>query len=551
MERFYRIIPLIKRNDPTINTVSIIEQFVTGTMVDVLIGAINCNTFITKVVFDTNDLSVESCNKIFDLIITNPKLCRLEVINNNVSDISIQHLSENLRKVPQSRNPIDLNLRRNKITQVGAEYLASSLSSNSPIGCLDIRHNEKVGDKGLESIALSLSNNTTLTILDIIGCGLNEDSAAALSDALTENHTLTTLLIEDKLNLRTIYSLGELFSDPLCSLQSLYLWRCSLDAELLKVLCRNIKKNTSLRKLALSYNNIDDTGSISLADIILNNKSLKKLQLGANSFTETAAGYFGVALAKNDTLQFLDLSKNKLKSHGVWPIAISLMNNTALQSIDLRCNSIDSSGVEIICELLSNNKSICDMKLSGNMFDDNSIVLIADVLKSNNSLKEIELSEVGMGSRGFVSICNALKSNCTLERITVSFNHLTANCLSSFADLMKVNSSLKIFEMSNCEIDDEGCSFIADGIASNSSLINLDISSNLINTEGALMLIDAMQGNYTLYKMDIKKNPFCFLNEYFKTIANKMSDFLERNNYYKYNNLMKDMSALAFDQVYM
>ena len=109
----------------------------------------------------------------------------------------------------------------------------------------------------------------------------------------------------------------------------MYLWCCSLNADLLEVLCRNIKKNKSLRKLALSYNNIDDSGSISLANKILNTKSLLKLQLGANSFTETA-GYFGVALSKNDTLTFLDLSDYNLKSRGVWPIYISLMNNTSL-----------------------------------------------------------------------------------------------------------------------------------------------------------------------------------------------------------------------------
>ncbi|KAK8842752.1 hypothetical protein M9Y10_025616 [Tritrichomonas musculus] len=550
MERFTRIVPLLKRNDPIINSLNMCSIELTNKMTNDLIDALNCNTFISKIVLHTNRLSVESCNKLFDLLITNPKLDHLEIVNNNIQDVSLKYLSEVLKKLPQTRSPINLSLRSNRFTYKGAEYLASALEANAPVCWLDLRYNPTISDRGVEALALALTNNTMLTGLDVIKCGCNEYGAAALSDSLIENHTLRTLLIQDELSLQAIHSLSILFSDPSCSLQALYLWHCSLNAQLLEVLCRHIKGNTSLTTLALSYNKIDDNSSIFLADMILRNKSLTKLHLGANLFTPTAAGYFGVALSKNNTLQFLDLSRNNLSSYGVWPIAISLMNNTVLRTIDLRYNHIDSSGAEIICELLSTNTSIYVMRLSGNIFDDTAIDFIAARLKMNTTLKDIELNNVQMGSGGFISLCNALKSNSTLERLSISSNHFTSQSLSSFAELMKKNTPLQVFEMSDCNIDDQGCTFIAEGIMSNSTLIELDISKNLINEQGALMILDAMQGNYSLMKLNVNENPFIDPDGSL-VIPNKIADFLERNNYYQHNKLMKDMAALATDLAFL
>ena len=85
---------------------------------------------------------------------------------------------------------------------------------------------------------------------------------------------------------------------------------------------------------------------------------------------------------------------------------------------------------------------------------------------------------------------------------------------------------------------------------SNSNLVELDISKNLINTAGALMIIDALQGNYSLMKLDVNENPFID-PEGSLVIPNKIADFLERNNYYQHNKLMKDMAALATDPAFI
>ncbi|KAH0795143.1 Leucine Rich Repeat family protein [Histomonas meleagridis] len=558
MERFQRIVPLLKRNDPIINSLNMCTIQMTDDMIDILIEALNSNSFISKIVLFDNALTEKSAIKIFNLLLTNPKLTHLEISNNKLSDESIIELSKTLKKLPPNRDPISVCLRKNDFSLMGAEALAGALRSNVPVYWLDLRDNPQIGDRGIESIACSLTSNTNLTGLDVIKCGCNELGAAALADSLLDNHTLKTLLIQDELNFNAINSLGRLFEAPTCSLQALYLWHCSLTAKLLEELCMSLRMNCSLTTLALSYNKIDDKGAIYLADMIFKNKSLLKLQLGANLFSTHTAGYFGVALSKNATLQFLDLSRNNLRSYGVWPIAVSLMNNKTLKTIDLRYNSIDSSGAEILCELIAKNTSITVMRLSGNTFDSNSIKMIAEKLKVNKTLKDLELNEVSMTSDGFVALCNALIINNTLEHISLSKNFFTSDsAMKSFSKLLKTNKTLQVIGMSSCMISDEGCKYIAEGIAGNSTLLELDISKNNISIEGARMILEALQGNYSLMKLDQNENPFYGDNNAaddgepgLDEILNRSTDYLERNNYYQHNILMKDMSAMAKDTVF-
>jgi hypothetical protein len=99
-------------------------------------------------------------------------------------------------------------------------------------------------------------------------------------------------------------------------------------------------------------------------------------------------------------------------------------------------------------------------------------------------------------------------------------------------------------------IDDEGCQYIAEGITFNSTLSELDLAKNHIDLDGVRCILDAIQGNYTLMKIDLLDNPFCDRPEK-EAVSDKVSDFLDRNNYYLHNILMKDMSALAMDECFL
>lgn len=551
MERFHRIVPLLRRNDPIINSLNMTTIKLEPKMTEDLVSALSQNTFISKIVLQDNKLSCEDCKKVFGLLLSNPKLAHLEVVSNNVDDEAVQFLSEVLQKLRKNHEPITIVLRSNKLTQKGAEALAEALRRNVPVSWLDLRYNARLTDEGVEKIASALSSNQTLTGLDLIKCGCDRRGAAALAEALTlDNHTLTTLLLQDTLSWDAIDSIGRMLADVACRLEALYLWHCELEAKHVQILCSSLKDNKALKTLALSYNELDDHGGVHLSHMLVRNRGLTKLHLGANHFSEMTAGYLGVALAKNNALQFLDLSRNYLKSGGVWPLAVSLMHNKALKTIDLRHNNITESATDTLCELIRENTSIQTMRLSGNPFNDRAIVHLARQLEMNTTLKDLELNDVRMTGHGFKALCRALMKNKTMEKISLNKNPIRSHALKWFARLLKENTSLQTVGLSECEIGREGCVYIAEGIQSNGTLNELDLKSNEIDIPGILVILDAIIGNYSLMKIDWVENPFT--NEpHADEVSGRIIDFLERNNYYHHNILMRDMRAVAEDVALM
>ena len=549
--RFERIVPLLCRNDPIINSLNMTAIDLDDEMTDKLVGALSRNNFISKIVLQTNKLTTENCKKIFGLLLSNPKLVHLEVIDNDVQDEAIEYLSQVLQKVHKNHEPITIILRSNAFGPKGAGYLADALSKNVPVYWLDLRYNKDITDAGVERIATALADNQTLVGLDLIKCGCNDLGAEALAGALSvDNHTLTTLLLQDNLNLRAVYSLGQLLAESCCRLEALYLWHCELDESMGRILCRSLRQNKTLKTLALSYNKLDDKGGLFLSDMLVRNRGLKKLHLGANRLTETTAGYLGVALAKNNSLEYLDISRNHLRSFGLWPLAVSLMKNTALKTIDLRHNKITDSAAEILCELVGENSSMQSMRLSGNQFGDVCIRQLALKLDMNKTIKELELNEVEMKTDGFKALCYALRKNTTMEKISLNRNPLKSEAMYYFAKLLKENTSLQMVGLSECEIGDDGCRYIADGIQCNSTLTELDLSKNGIDVPGIKRILDAILGNYSLTKIDWVDNKFTE-DPTGDKLSGTIVDFLERNNYYQHNILMRDMRAVAEDEALM
>lgn len=410
MERLNRIIALIRRNDPIINCLTLCSIELTHEKIIELIEAFKNNYFIVKIVLTGNVIEPESFELIFNLLLTNKKLIHLEITRTIIPNESIVHLANVLTKIPKNRQPIRLILRSNSFGFNGAQALALALSENSPICYLDLRNNSNISDLGVAEIANSLSTNTVLNGLDLINCGCNIIGTTALSDSLLDNQTLSCLLLQNPLNFNTVSPLSSLLAQSQCSLQELYLWKCELSLQSIKLLCESLQSNKSLTTLALSYNDIVDEGASCLAEMIAENQTLLRLHLGANKFSSAGASYLGISLTRNNVLQFLDLSRNKIRSAGVWSISLALLDNNNLQSLDIRHNEIESNGALNVCNLIEKNKTIENIRLSGNPFQDAGIIKIAEKLALNNTLKEIELIDVDMTTSGFSSICNALKN---------------------------------------------------------------------------------------------------------------------------------------------
>ena len=148
-----------------------------------------------------------------------------------LSDTSIKILMQSLCRSLDPHSEItghlDMDIGSNKITGVGASYIAEALRTTRTLRKLNLWANP-IGDEGLQYISEAVITNTTLTNLNLIECGLRitEESGPALTEMLQRNKTLR------KLNL----SLNEAISDNAASF-----------------IIEGLKKNTTLKTLELKF----------------------------------------------------------------------------------------------------------------------------------------------------------------------------------------------------------------------------------------------------------------------------------------------------------
>ena len=92
---------------------------------------------------------------------------------------------------------VELVLKHNEITSVGAAILANALRTNTTLQKLNLGYN-RLGDNGVQSLAASLiKDNTTLTKLHLQSNGISRQGAAHLATMLRSNRTLLHLALDE------------------------------------------------------------------------------------------------------------------------------------------------------------------------------------------------------------------------------------------------------------------------------------------------------------------------------------------------------------------
>ena len=155
-------------------------------------------------------------------------------LRDNGIKILMQSLCRSLDPHSEITGHLDMDIRYNGITGVGASYIAEALRTTRALRILDLWANI-IGDKGLQYIAEALATNTTLTELRLGNCGLRitEESGPALTEMLQRNKTLRELNLP----------FNKAISDNAASF-----------------IIEGLKKNTTLKTLELGFCGITDEG---------------------------------------------------------------------------------------------------------------------------------------------------------------------------------------------------------------------------------------------------------------------------------------------------
>ena len=148
--------------------------------------------------------------------------------------ILMQSLCRSLDPHSEITGHLDMDIRKNGITRVGASYIAEALRTTRALRKLDLWGNP-IGDKGLQYIAEALTTNTSLAVLNLQDCRLKitKESGPALTEMLQRSKTLRELKLT---------------------------WNKTISDNAASFIMEGLKKNTTLKTLDLSYCGITDEG---------------------------------------------------------------------------------------------------------------------------------------------------------------------------------------------------------------------------------------------------------------------------------------------------
>jgi Ran GTPase-activating protein (RanGAP) involved in mRNA processing and transport len=291
------------------------------------------------------------------------------------------------------------------------------------------------GDVGdlTEIETLLLSDNSKITELEIhrlhLWLGPPLTGLPRVLEALARHPTLTKLgLRHCVLGCDEARQLGTVLCN-IPSLQSLDLKGNGLGSAGLAELAPGLSRNTSIKVLNISENNLMDIESAELfRKVLRSNKTMTALDLSQIPFRYMAGAVDCIVdgLGSNSTLLKIDLSNCALGDEGVSSLAQAFgARNTTLQKLKLGLNVISSSGIGVLLEAMEHSSHITDLELDCNPIEDKGATLLARALENNalRNLTRLSLLGCGIGDDGFIALVSALEQNTSLLYLDLRSNY--------------------------------------------------------------------------------------------------------------------------------
>ncbi|XP_076777699.1 leucine-rich repeat-containing protein 74A isoform X2 [Arvicanthis niloticus] len=246
----------------------------------------------------------------------------------------------------------------------------------------------------------------------------------------------------------------------------------------------------------LNHHGLGPLGTKAIAITLVSNTTVLKLELEDNCIQQEGILSLMEMLHENYYLQELNVSNNGLGLEGARIISDFLQeNNSSLWKLKLSGNKFKEECALLLCQALSSNYRIRSLNLSHNEFSDTGGEYLGQMLALNVGLQSLNLSWNHFNIRGAVALCNGLRSNVTLKKLDVSMNGFGNDGALALGDALRLNSCLVYVDVSSNGITNEGASRISKGLENNECLQVLKLFLNPISLEGAYSLIMAIKRN--------------------------------------------------------
>ena len=197
---------------------------------------------------------------------------------------------------------------------------------------LDFSHNILSGQNTINT-AETIGKNRLLEHLDISNCELNEVEFLKICSGLANIQTIKVLNVNGNNMTESLsdYIAMIIANNP--NLKGLSLSSCNLQQYSFKKISESLHTLSSLNKLDVSYNSIDDEMGCSLADVIASNYKLNSLNLSHCCLHDIGIAAVFQALNKHTKFKFIDLKCNQLSKMNNDVLTKFIANNELLEHL--------------------------------------------------------------------------------------------------------------------------------------------------------------------------------------------------------------------------
>jgi hypothetical protein len=246
----------------------------------------------------------------------------------------------------------------------------------------------------------------------------------------------------------------------------------------------NIRKNSFIIHLDLSFNEISDDGLQALSGCLMKLTALKTLKLNGNGFGFDGIRYLSRALASSETIQVLELCSNRLGDDSMEELCSHFLQyHESIQYLYLDSNYIGNDGMECMKEMFLHNRSLLHLSIMSNIFDHNGANSLATGLKWNAKLISLNVSNnPQIGSLGTKCLGDILFHNNTIQNLEMNnINMFSGHNLSGLQSLcygLRKSPSLIRISLQKNGIKDYHLIDLSDAILENNKILVVDVSGN-------------------------------------------------------------------------
>ena len=229
----------------------------------------------------------------------------------------------------------DFTLRRCRISAP----IASALCRYHNLISLDLSGCTIDSDEVVYELARGIQENSKLETLSLLECRMVDSQVQTILEAFHHHLSLRDVNIgNNKCEVKGMAALANLLKSNDIPISTLALSSCKPD---ISMLTSALAENTTIRRLDLTFNGLDDCDITLLSESLCINSTLQQLDLEGNKITDAGLCGFCLQLPEMKGLKKILLADNSVGEEGALALAHALRFNMTLEECDiggrLRC----------------------------------------------------------------------------------------------------------------------------------------------------------------------------------------------------------------------